>query len=237
MAAMKRSLDSEILDSDNIPAASAARSYRELAAIHRVLGDTNCLILALCRHPVPIRRVLDIGCANGAILERVTEALGVEGIGIDMSPSVVRASARITIVRADAVREALPPADVAFSLHVAHHLSSSELVQLIQNVGRSCPRFILIDLVRSRVALGLFRAFIAPFVSRITAADGQTSIRRAYAPSELVALAEEALGGTGGIFHHSVSLFGIRQVVDISYDRNARKADWEVEVNARILDR
>ena len=74
MAAMKRSLDSEILDSDNIPAASAARSYRELAAIHRVLGDTNCLILALCRHPVPIRRVLDIGCANGAILERVTEA-------------------------------------------------------------------------------------------------------------------------------------------------------------------
>lgn len=212
--AMERSFEPEILDGNGIREELAARSYRELTTIHRLLGDTRCLVRALRRDPLPIRRVLDIGCGRGGILEEVTRALGAEGVGVDLSPPETGSS---RILKADAVRDRLPEADVAFSIHVAHHLSDVELVQMIQNVGRSCRRFILLDVVRDWVPLALFRTFVAPFVSPITAADGRTSIRRAYAPCELSAVVAQALAGTNASFRHFVAPLGVRQIVDISY--------------------
>jgi SAM-dependent methyltransferase len=212
--AMERSFEPEILDGNSVPEELAARAYRELTAIHRVLGDTRYLVRALRRDPLPIRRVIDIGCGGGGILEQVTRALGVEGIGVDISPPE---TGSCRILEADAVRDRLPEADVAFSVHVAHHLSDVELVQMIQNVGRCCRRFILLDVVRGWVPLALFRTFVAPFVSPITAADGRTSIRRAYTPGELSAVAAHALAGTNARFRHFVAPLGVRQVVDISY--------------------
>jgi hypothetical protein len=88
---------------------------------------------------------------------------------------------------------------------------------MIRDVGRCCRRFILLDLVRSWIPLILFQTFLAPFVSPITAADGKTSIRRAYTPRELSALVTAALIGTQSTFKHSVSLFRTRQVIYISY--------------------
>ncbi len=108
-------------------------------------------------------------------------------------------------------------ADIAFSMYLGHHLSEGELVRLIRNVGRSCRRFILLDLVRHRLPLAMFRPFVVPFVSTIAVADGQTSIRRSYTPAELRLLAKVALAGTGGRFRHSVAPFYIRQILDISY--------------------
>ena len=211
---MQRSFEPEILDGNEVPEELAARAYRELTTIHRLLGDTRCLVRALRRDPLPVRRALDIGCGRGGVLEEVTRALGVEGIGVDISPPETGSS---RILEADAVRDLLPEADVAFSIHVAHHLSDVELVQMIQNVGRSCRRFILLDVVRGWVPLALFRTFVAPFVSPITAADGQTSIRRAYTPGELSAVVARALAGTNASFRHFIAHLGVRQVVDISY--------------------
>jgi hypothetical protein len=121
------------------------------------------------------------------------------------------------IIQANAARDPLPPADVANATHLAHHLTDQELIQMIANVGRSCRRFILLDLVRDPLPLNLFRIFIAPFLSPIAASDGQTSVRRAYTPAELTATVTNALSGTKATFHHSVAPFSIRQVVDISY--------------------
>jgi len=211
---MQRSLNPEILDGNNVPEELVARAYRELTIIHRLLGDTRYLVRALRRDPLPVRRVLDIGCGRGGVLEEVTHTLGIDGIGIDIS---LPATGSTRIRKADAIRDPLPQADVAFSIHIAHHLSGSDLAQMIRNVGRSCRRFILIDVVRGWVPLALFRIFIAPFVSPITAADGQTSIHRAYAPAELTALVAEALAGTNAHFRHSVAPLSVRQIVDISY--------------------
>ena len=211
---MERSFKSEILDGNNVPEELVARAYRELTTIHRLLGDTRWVIQALRRDPLPVHRVLDIGCGRGGFLAEVTQALGIEGIGIDISPPATGSS---PILKADAVRDPLPQADVAFSIHVAHHLSSSDLIQTIRNVGRYCRRFIILDIVRSWVPLALFRMFIAPFVSPITAADGQTSMRRAYTSTELAALVSAAADGTDASFRHSVAPFRVRQVIDIAY--------------------
>ena len=233
---MQRAFNPEILDGNDVPEESAARVHRDITAIHRLLGDTRCIVQALRRDPVPVRRVLDIGCGYGGTLEEVTRALGIAGVGIDITtPSQGHSSTSQPIIRADAVRDPLPVADAAFSLHTAHHLSDSELIQMIRNVGRSCRRFILLDLVRSPLPLALFKIFVAPFGSSIAASDGQTSVRRAYTPAELNALVTEALAATDARFRHSVSPLSLRQIVDISYPSHSQTL--QIEAAGKIFPR
>jgi len=89
-------------------------------------------------------------------------------------------------------------------------------VALIRNVGRSCRRFILLDLVRHRLPLALFRLFVAPLASPIVAIDGRISIRSlTRAPSWSVWSAKPwRLGLAEPAFHRAL---WIRQVADISY--------------------
>jgi hypothetical protein len=78
------------------------------------------------------------------------------------------------------VRDALPAADVAVSVCMVHHLRDEELVQMIRNVGRTCRRFVILDLVRHRVPLALFSVFGPLCLPRVNVLDGRQSIRRAY---------------------------------------------------------
>lgn len=167
---------------------------------------------------MPVRRILDVGCGTGSVLDNVRRKLGVEAVGVDLRPrqSIHR---DIPIFQADAIRDPLPSADVAFSMHVGHHLSEDELVNVIRNVGRFCRRFILLDLVRHPLPLSLFRFFVAPFVCRIVAQDGKQSIRRSYTPAELRQITAAALTGSDSRFRHSVAPVYARQVVDIVYSR------------------
>jgi len=179
-------------------------------------GDTRAILTAVKRDPHPVRRILDIGCARGGVLRQMQSQLEAEVVGVDLHPPG-DSSHEIPIVQADATRDRLPEADVAFSMYLGHHLAPADLIALIRNVGRSCRRFLLLDLVRHPLPLALFRVFVAPLVSPIVVADGGLSIRRSYTPPELAALAREAVGGSAGRFRHSVAPFYIRQVLDISY--------------------
>ena len=209
-----RLMKSEILDRPGIAERLVVRSYRELTTMHRWLGNTRYLISQIQSSPFAVNRVLDVGCGRGGLLSEVTSALAVEGIGVDLSPP---AMAPIPIVKADARCDVLPHADVAFSTYVVHHLSDADFMATVRNVGSYCRRLIVLDVVRDWVPLLLFKTFIAPFVSPITAADGKTSILRAYRPKELNSLVVEALKGTGARFRHSMSPLCLRQVVDITF--------------------
>jgi SAM-dependent methyltransferase len=208
--------ETEILDENGVPDELVGRAYRDLARIHGWLGDTRCIVTAIRRDPLPVRRILDVGCATGLVLQEVGRRLGVEVVGADINPHPAIA-APVPILRADALCDSLPFADVAFSMHLCHHLRERDLVRLIHNVGRFCRRFILLDLVRHPLPLALFRLFIAPFVCPIDAEDGQRSIRRSYTPIELRRITASALAGTPGSFRASVAPFHVRQVIDISY--------------------
>jgi SAM-dependent methyltransferase len=212
---MRRAAGPEILEEGGLPEKLVVRTYVELERIHRFLGDTAALLAALKRDPLPVRRVLDIGCGRGGILALVQRKLSVEGIGVDLRPPR-RAATALRIVTADAVRDPLPAADVAYSIHVAHHLSEEDLIALIRNVGRSCRRLVLLDLVRHRLPWLLFRCFVAPCVGAVTAADGELSVRRAFTAAELRAVVGRALDGAGA-YTQSVAPFLVRQMVDIRY--------------------
>jgi 2-polyprenyl-3-methyl-5-hydroxy-6-metoxy-1,4-benzoquinol methylase len=211
-----RSFEAEILDGGDVPDALAARAYRELTRIHRFLGDTAAVASAIRRDPLPVHRVLDVGCGQGGVLAELRGLLGIEVIGVDLRPGK-EPIAGVPIVRADATRDALPVADLAFCMNVGHHLTEDQLIALIRNVGRSCRRLLLLDLVRHPVPLVLFQIFVAPFVCEITAADGLMSIRRSFTAAELRRITEQALCGTDARFQYHLNPFLIRQTVDISY--------------------
>jgi SAM-dependent methyltransferase len=208
---MLRSHQAEILDGPDVPEQVRQRCYSDLARTQRWLGNWDAVAELLRRDPVPVRSVLDIGCGHGALARELRRRLGVIATGIDTRPPLRLDD--IPILRADAVHDLLPRADAAVSLMLAHHLSAEDLAALIRNVGRSCRRFVILDLVRSRLPIFLFRAFVAPWIDPINVADGVRSIERAYTVGEMRAL----VSATGVAFRHYTAPLGIRQIVDIRY--------------------
>ena len=213
---MQRSFEKEILDAGGLPPEMLERVHRALSMTHRLLGNHAAVLRALRRDGQPVRRVLDIGCGHGGLLEKVRRQMGAEVLGVDLRPPEGGAG-EFPILKLDAVREALPRADVAVSLCMVHHLPDDEVVEMIRNVGRACRRFVILDLVRHRVPLALFSAFGPLCLPRVNVLDGRQSIRRAYTPAEFRALVGRAVTGTGASFRHTVAPFWIRQMADIRY--------------------
>jgi len=213
---MQRSFEEEILDGGGLPPEVMARAHRGLSLTHSLLGNHAAILRALRLDAKASRRVLDIGCGHGGLLEKVRREMGVEVMGVDLRPPDGGAS-EFPILKLDAVREALPRADVAVSVCLVHHLRDEEFVEMIRNVGRTCRRFVILDLVRHRVPLVLFSAVAPLFLPRVNVLDGRQSIRRAYTPEEFRGLISQAVTGTGGSFRHTVAPFWIRQMADIRY--------------------
>ncbi len=212
---MHRHVLSELLEDPSLSDEIVAQSYRELARTQRLLGNTAAVLRHLQAGEYPVRKVLDIGCGQGALLDEIRSKFDVEVIGFDIRPAPQSTS--VPIVTGNAVVDPLPVADIALAICLAHHLSESDLIRLVQNVSRSCRRLFLLDLVRHRMPLFLFQAFVRPFLCRINAADGLTSIRRAYTPDELRALVNAAVSGSGARVVHRVAPLYIRQTIEIAW--------------------
>jgi 2-polyprenyl-3-methyl-5-hydroxy-6-metoxy-1,4-benzoquinol methylase len=212
---MVRADHTELLEDPSLPEDVVADVYRDLARTQRLLGNTSAIFRRLNKDRGGIKRVLDIGCGQGALLEQIRRKLGVDVIGFDLRPAP--ASGNVPILTGNAAVDPLPSADVAISVCLIHHLSEAEVVSLIRNVSKSCRRLILLDLVRHWIPLALFRVFMSPFLHRINAADGITSIKRAYTPGELRNMVKEAVRGSNARIVHTVAPFYIRQVIDVSF--------------------
>jgi SAM-dependent methyltransferase len=222
---MRRSNETELAEAEDISAVELARNYRELEVVHRWLGDTAA-ILRLLREEKARKsgqvRVLDIGCGQGALLVEIRDKLGMDVVGFELRPAP--ADAPVLILTGNAVTDPLPRADAAVCMAVTHHLSESEVAGLIANVSRYCARFIVLDLVRNPVPLALFRVFLAPFLYRINAADGATSIRRAFTVTEMRQIVDGALAKSKRPvirLRHTVAPLWTRQVVDITWGEPA----------------
>jgi len=212
---MLRSFEEEILDGQGLPPEMVERAHRALSRTHRMLGNHAAILRALRHDGQAVGRVLDIGCGHGGLMEAVRRQMGAEVVGVDLRPPMTRTDLRI--LKLDAVREALPPSDVAVSVCLVHHLRDEELIEMIGNVGRACRRFVILDLVRRPVPLALFSALAPLCLPRLNVLDGRQSIRRAYTPEEFHALIARALDGTGGSFQHTVAPLWIRQMADVRY--------------------
>jgi len=212
---MVRSTAPELGDDPNLDEETLQVLYSDVTATHRWLGNTRVVLRALERNPFPVQRVLDIGCGRGDLLVEIRRRLNVEAIGIDLRRLQKRPP--LPILNGDAVRQALPHADVALAVAMIHHLSECDVVELIRNVARSARRFIILDFVRHALPLALFRLAVHPFLSRVAAHDGMQTLRRSYTVAELSGLVGTALGGRSADVRHTVGPFYTRQMVDIRF--------------------
>jgi len=211
-----RSLLPELMDAPDFPASQLAEVHRDLAKIHRLLGSFPTIERFLRDDDQPIRRVLDIGCGDGAFLRYLRDRMSIDVIGADPIPGP---SGDIPIVNADATTDRLPEADVAVALLVSHHLTPEQNISMIRNVSRYCRRFLILDLIRHPLPFCLFTLFLCPLIGPVSAKDGRQSIRRSFTPDEFGDLASTALAGTSGSFRIDVSPLLSRQVIDIGYGR------------------
>jgi SAM-dependent methyltransferase len=217
---MTRSLQPELMDSPQAAGAALGEFHRDLARVNRLLGTFPTIERFLKQDTQPVRRVVDIGCGGGALLDYLRRHMGVDVIGVDPKPGEM---AGVPVIEADAITAQLPEADVAVSSLVSHHLTPAENIALIRNVGRSCRRFIILDLIRHRLPLVLFSIFICPLIGHVAADDGRQSIRRAFTPEEFAELARAALAGSQGKFSLDVSPLRSRQVIDIRFSHSPAK--------------
>jgi SAM-dependent methyltransferase len=208
-------MEPELMDSDGVSDAVRAEFHRDLKFVHRVLGSLKAIVERLKGQRV--RSVIDIGCGDGATLAQIRDAVGVEVTGIDLRPPEQDVHG-VPILRADATCDELPRADVAVSLLTLHHLTDEQVVKVIRNTGRSCRRFICLDLVRHPLPFALFNMFVGPLIHQVAREDGRQSIRRAFQPGELRALVTGAVEGTGATFEQEVSRYYSLQIIDIRFE-------------------
>jgi hypothetical protein len=206
----ERRPEPELLDADGVSSSEAEASLADIEWVHRWLGGRALFrrrLLPLLKS-LPARQgalsVLDLGCGSGHVGRDILAAAAEAGarvrvFGLDRKTSHARLAARGTAVVADTFR--LPfgdrSVDVVLSTLFLHHFSPGEAATLLAESRRvAASAIVVLDLTRHRLALAAI-SVVGPvaFRSRLSVADGKTSVRQAYTSGEIAAIAAPVLPG------------------------------------------
>ena len=190
----RRADDPELMDADDLPAATYAALIADLARVNTVTlaRPPTLRWLAQATRGVDGFSLIDVGFGHGDMLRAIAGWAGRAGkqaklTGIDLNPrsAPVAAAASeglgITYLTGDAAALAGRPDFIVSSL-VAHHMRDDELVAFIAWMEATAVRgWFINDLHRHPVAWGGFRLLASvlrwhPIVRH----DGALSVRRAF---------------------------------------------------------
>lgn len=210
-----RNLVPEKMDDPDLPAADHELALRGLRRINRISGTVGYLaseILKIAKeHRQNHLNILDIGCANGenliALQQHLSKHLSISAIGWDISPFAIKSGQEAAIrkgltgsqVRFETVdalnlTESHPVADIVMNSLFMHHFDEDSVVQLLRQSARLARISVLADDL-CRTKLGWLLAKIGCLAlsrSPIVHFDGPQSVRAAFSPSEITALAKQA---------------------------------------------
>lgn len=184
----------ELLDSGELTATEVGANLRDLARLNRLAGGSAASARAIARlTPTPTPSVVDVG-AGLADMALTFAHRSWSVTAVDTNPEVLaqargHAAGAVTITQADARALPFPDAsfDVAHCSLLVHHLDPADAVDVLREMGRVARHGIVInDLRRGLLPLvATALSVVAVGRSRVTRADGITSVRRAYTLTEL----------------------------------------------------
>jgi ubiquinone/menaquinone biosynthesis C-methylase UbiE len=213
---MQRVVAREWMDDASVDLGDLAANFVEIETANRHFGGVTPIVRDVLRRNV--RSVLDVGCGSGDVVRGLTREAGrlgrsLEIVASDYSDAVLDiARARtpagdgIRFEKADA--RALPFADASFDVATCnlalHHFEPADataVLRELRRVSRLTP--LVSDLQRSRLGFAAAYAFAHVIArNRLTKHDAPLSVRRAYTPSEVSALARQA-GWTNPVVRRS----------------------------------
>jgi ubiquinone/menaquinone biosynthesis C-methylase UbiE len=198
---VKRVRVDEVMDGPCLDPDAHGHALRSLARANRVLGVNKSVCKAVERVAPRTSSVLDLGCGSGTLLQQLLQSGGCRrAFGVDRSEFALTLAATSFRQGSGIVADVrqLPLAsgsiDVVVCTLLLHHFDASDAVALLAEAGRVARRAVLIsDLTRSRFAW-VMTWLATRLLSRswVFHTDGPRSVRAAYAPAEMQALARQA---------------------------------------------
>ena len=205
MSLAVRSQAEELMDADDLDAATYADVVGDLATVNTVTMARRPTLDFLARATAGRKsfRLLDVGFGDGDMLRRIArwaKAKGIEAelVGVDLNQHSEQAArahgGAIRYVTGDYADLAHEPWDVIVSSLVAHHMSHDQLIAFLRFMeGRASAGWFVNDLHRHGFAHWGFPVLAT--IARwhpIVRHDGTLSIARSYRPDEWPPLLAEA---------------------------------------------
>ena len=205
MSLAVRSQAEELMDADDLDAATYADVVGDLATVNTVTMARRPTLDFLARATAGRKsfRLLDVGFGDGDMLRRIArwvKAKGIEAelVGVDLNPRSEQAARAhggdIRYVTGDYADLAHEPWDVIVSSLVAHHMSHDQLIAFLRFMeGHASAGWFVNDLHRHGFAHWGFPVLAT--IARwhpIVRHDGTLSIARSYRPDEWPPLLAEA---------------------------------------------
>jgi len=205
MSLAVRSQAEELMDADDLDAATYADVVGDLATVNTVTMARRPTLNFLARATAGRKsfRLLDVGFGDGDMLRRIArwaKAKGIEAelVGVDLNPRSEQAARAhggdIRYVTGDYADLAHEPWDVIVSSLVAHHMSHDQLIAFLRFMeGQASAGWFVNDLHRHGFAHWGFPVLAT--IARwhlIVRHDGTLSIARSYRPDEWPPLLAEA---------------------------------------------
>jgi 2-polyprenyl-3-methyl-5-hydroxy-6-metoxy-1,4-benzoquinol methylase len=209
----ERAAGPELMDQLTADPHELATALHDLRGVNRWLGGwrvlRGCMARMLRRRPRGTYRVLDVGTGSADLTLRSVRwgrwrGYRLRVLATDAHPRTARfarahvaAEPDIEVGVADAL--ALPFGDHQFDFVLCsttlHHFDAAEAVRVLREMERVAARGLVVnDLRRSALALAGARLLAATAwrASQFTRHDGPLSVRKAFTPGELRALAQQA---------------------------------------------
>jgi 2-polyprenyl-3-methyl-5-hydroxy-6-metoxy-1,4-benzoquinol methylase len=197
----------EFMDRPDCDLQQLENTYQHFATINKYFSGWKWIyrkrIRPLMTDPDRTYTLLDIGFGGGDIPLKISEwskkdGIKLEILAIELDERAIEfarkldAPANVTFKKMHSKKllEKGGAFDFVLSNHVMHHLSNSELLELMDQASKLAKRRVLFsDIERNTIGYGLFK-FITPLLFRnsFIPYDGLISIRRSYTFEELRAI-------------------------------------------------
>jgi len=213
----KRKREDEWMDRPDVPADQHARALVGLARINVVSRASLAMRKAILQHlgGQPRRlRLTDVACGAGDVPVSVAAQLRRRGFDIQLTlcdrsatalevarqHAVAAGISNVTILPLDVTRGSLPQADVVTCSLFLHHLDRPEVVAVLKTLQAAAGQLLVVSDIRRSFSAwtGSWLTCFLLTRSPIVHYDGPVSVRAAWTPQELRAMAEEA-GMTGAV--------------------------------------